>query len=901
MGEVWRARDLKLQRDVAIKVLPQTVADDPERLARFAREATTLAALNHPNIAHIHGFEDSTGVPALVMELVEGPTLADRVAKGPIPLDEALAVARQIAEGLEAAHEQGIIHRDLKPANIKVREDGTVKILDFGLAKALEPKLPSGVNVTQPPTITTPAMMTGVGVLLGTAAYMSPEQARGKPIDKRADIWAFGVVLYELLTGRRAFQGEEVSDTLAFVLTQEPDWSALPAKTPPAITKLLRRCLDKDRKRRLADIADARFEMDEALRWKANAESSSTSLGRATPKRATTVLLSLWAVTTTGLAIVALVLLSTSRAAAPRAPLRLAVEVGANLNLGGPGQSIDISPAGDMITFVGQSDSGSALYLRRLNQLSASRLEGTVGASSPFFSPDGQWIGYFADGKLKKVSVNGGASVTLTEDPGARGGAWSEDGSIVFMHNPIAENSGGAGQAPGGTLSRVAAAGGQSERLTTVDGTEITHRWPQVLSGGTAVLFTASENTGGYEDAHIVVQEIPAGRRKTVVTGGYHARYVPSGHLLYMHAGTLFAVPFDLKHLETTGPAVPAVEGVASNPGTAAAHFSVSNSGTLAYIPGEAPLNTAPIVWIDHTGKVEPLRKERDNWSNLQFSPDGRRLAFDVRGAQFRIWTYDIERETATQLTLDDAVNSNPVWSPDGRYIAFASRRIGSAVANLFIQRSDGSGDSQRLLDNQTNGQSPSSWHPSGKFLAFNETRPGSAQDILMLPLEGGEVSWKPGKPFPFVATPKNEFDAQFSPDGRWVAYISTESGFPDVYVRPFPGPGGKWKISTEPGARFPVWSRTRRELLYRTAAGDRLMYVTYTVEGDSFRADKPQLWAEGAFNRPNGQRGFDIHPDGQRVAASGGRDVEVQGKQDKAVFIFNFFDELRRIAPLTR
>jgi hypothetical protein len=576
MGEVYRARDPKLGRDVALKILSDAFAADPDRVARFEREARVLAGLNHPHIAAIYGFQESGGGDAIVMELVEGPTLADRIHHGRIPLHDALPIAVQIAEALEAAHEKGIVHRDLKPANIKIRDEGTVKILDFGLAKALDAELSPGAtpgSMSMSPTLTAP---TQLGMILGTAAYMSPEQARGKPVDKRADIWAFGAVLYEMLTGQRAFAGDEISDTLAFVITREPDWSALPPDTPPPIHRLLRRCLEKDRKRRLADVADARFELDEAVRpgpvVDPNAAAKVTidqrSAGRWLP----------WslAAAATLLAVVAFALWAPWRIPPARTALRLTVDFGADISLvANAAATLALSPDGTALAFVGQPQSGEPrLYVRRLNQLNATPLERTDGAAAPFFSPDGQWIAYFAEGKLKKMPVNGGASIALCDVSAPRGGAWADDGTIVFA--PASTSS----------LFRVSAAGGKPEPTTKLAQREVTHRWPQLIDRGKAVLFTSSASNGQYEDANLVVQQLPDGPRKVVVTGGYYGRYLPSGHIVYVHAATLFAVPFDLSRLEIDGPAVPVAEGVSATAGTGAAQFAVSADGTLEYNDG---------------------------------------------------------------------------------------------------------------------------------------------------------------------------------------------------------------------------------------------------------------------------------------------------------------------------
>ena len=910
MGEVYRARDTKLGRDVALKVLPESFASDLDRVARFAREAHVLASLSHPNIASIYGLEDAGGIRALVLELVEGPTLSEHIAQasgvGGLAVEEALPIARQIADALEAAHEQGVIHRDLKPANVKVTPNGVVKVLDFGLAKALTDEATAG-DPKVSPTLTMTA--TRLGVILGTAAYMSPEQARGKPVDKRADVWAFGCVLYEMLTGRRAFGGDEVSDTLAFVITKEPDWSALPADTPPSIRKLLRRCLEKDRRKRLADISDARLEIDEAMAEPAGAAilaNTPNSLKSANhAKRILPWVVA--AVLGAGLAAALVLWAPWQRSAPLSAPVRVSVELGADVSLASNGDAVALSFDGEMLAFVGQK-SGSAtsqLHIRRLDQLQATPLLGTDGARDPFFSPDGQWIAFFADSKLKKISVSGGAAVTLSDVGLDRGGSWAEDNTIVFQPEV------------GGGIMRVSSAGGKPEALTKLAEGEITHRFPQVLPGSKAVLFTAHNSGGGFDDANIVVQSFADGTRKVVQRGGYHGRYLPSGlgspkraereggHLVYINGGTLFAEPFDLDRLEPTGQPVPVLEGVRSNVSggvAGAALFAASGSGSLVYLPGRGPDYEAPISWVDREGKTTPLWTTAADWSNPSFAPDGRRLAVDIRdGKQLDVWVYELGRDTPTRLTIDAAEDSKPVWTSDGRRIAFASTR-GSA-RNLYWQRADGSGEVQRLTDS-TNNQLAASWHPSGKFLAFNEaTRTGDA--LMILAMEGDETSgWRPGKPRVFVGSPFQEREPMFSPDGRWLAYASNESGRFEVYVRPFPGPGGKWQISPGTGGTLtptPTWSRMRRELFYNTP-DNRIMVASYTVEGDSFRADKPRLWSEARVLQRPRQRFFDLHPDGNRIAAvAAAPETQAAIKEDKVVFIFNFFDELRRIAPPTR
>jgi len=878
MGEVFRARDTKLNRDVAIKVLPSAFARDAERVARFRREAQVLASLNHPNIAAIHGLEESEGVVALALELVEGEDLAERLTRGAIPVDEAVAIAKQIAEGLEAAHEKGIVHRDLKPANLKLTRDGTVKILDFGLAKAYggEAEAAAGGGLSQSPTMS--RQMTEAGVIFGTAAYMSPEQTRGATVDKRADIWAFGVVLFEMLTGKRLFTGETVSDTLAAVLRQEIDWKALPASTPPGLRRLLERCLDREPKRRLRDIGEARIALEQTL---GTPEIVRVSSGvRALP----------WVIALSA-TIAALALWSPWQPAAQPAPvMRLSAELGSGTSLAtNYGPSAILSPDGRLLAFVaGQgADERPLLHVRRLEQLDAAPLAGTQGARDPFFSRDGEWIAFFTDGKLKKVSVSGGAAVTLCDAADDRGGSWAEDGTIFFTPSGR----------PGVGLSRVSSAGGTPQILTTPDpaSQEVSHRWPQALPGGKAVLYTAGSVSGNYEDASLVVHTLEGDTRKVLHRGGYHGRYLPSGHLVFIHEGTLFAAAFDPDRLELRDQPVPVLAGVTANTGNGGAQFTFSRDGTLAYQQGETL--ATPIQWMDREGMLQTLPAAPGVYSNIRFSPDGRWLALDIlEGKNRDVWVYEWGGDTLSRLTFDPGDDYFPVWTPDGQRIAFSSTRD-QATRNLYWQQADGTGEAERLTKSK-NPQYPTSWHPSGKFLAFQETNPQTSVDILILPLTGDEASgWKPGKPTVFLNNPFGEFAAAFSPDGRWLAYSSNESGRFEVYVRPFPGPGGIRQVSTA-GGRLPTWSRSRRDLLYVVEDGG-IMVAAYTVEGDLFRAEKPRVWSPGFAPVRGADRTYDLHPDGERVAvlkASGD-----EARRDHVTLIQNFFDELRRIAPAGR
>jgi Tol biopolymer transport system component len=892
MGEVYRARDTKLNRDVAVKVLLASVASDPDRLARFSREAQVLASLNHPNIAHIHGVEDFNGVTALILELVEGEDLAQHLARGAVGVDDALPIATQIADALEAAHDLGIIHRDLKPANIKLRPDGTVKVLDFGLAKAVDASGSSSPAAMNSPTLSVHA--TQAGVILGTAAYMSPEQAAGKSVDQRTDLWAFGVVLMEMLTGRPVFQGETVSHVLAAVLKDEPDWTALPVDTTAPIRRLLRRCLEKDRRCRLANASDARLEItDGQLAEHRDRPVVAVSF----PARRLAIPWLLAGVLTIGLG---LVLWAPWRTAAPSESLHLTADVGGDvLPTFGLGNSISLSPDGTVIAFVAQQVDGGRpqIYLRRLTELRANALSGTDDAATPFFSPDGGWIGFFAGGKMKKIAVTGGATVPLCDAPNSRGGWWGEDGTIVFM--PTLN----------GILMRVSSDGGTPQAVSSLVDREVTHRWPQVLPGGNAVLYTANSASGGYDDADLVVQSLSSGARTVVDRGGYFGRYVSSGsvsaersdrssgHLIYIHSGTLFAAPFDLERLTVTGPPVPALEGVRTNELSGGAQFTVSASGTIAYLTGPSTTGTAAIHWMDQKAVTTLLRATPANWLNLTFAPDGQRLALQItEGAQNDIGVYEWAADTFTRLTFDPSNDQKPVWSPDGSRVAFASARADKLTLNLYWQRADGTGVAHRLTES-TQRQQPNSWHSSGKFLAFEQENTQTGGDVMILPLVDDDGTGRmPGQPFVFLNGASAEADPAFSPDGRWLAYTSDESGRREVYVRPFPGPGGQWQISNG-GGGSPTWSRAKSELLY-SSNQQQILVAPYTAQGDSFRIGKSRLWSEGRYVTRGPNRVFDLHPDGLRIALV--PLVDTAGvNQNKVTLLFNFFDYVRRLAPV--
>jgi serine/threonine-protein kinase len=836
MGEVWRATDTKLGRDVAIKILPESFAQDADRLARFTREAQVLASLNHPNIAAIYGVEER----ALVMELVEGETLHGR-----LPLETALDYAKQVASALEAAHEKGIVHRDLKPANIKITPEGVVKVLDFGLAAMTQPAGSGSADASVSPTLT--ISPTRAGMILGTAGYMSPEQARGKPVDKRADIWAFGVVLYEMLAGGQLFIGETVSDTLAAVLTREPDWNRVPVEA----RRLLQRCLEKDPKRRLRDIGDIGLLLDEA---------PATPVTRA-PGRLP------WAVAGVFAIAAAIALWAPWHAGPGLQPLvRLDVDLGSDVSLGSPrGSDTVLSPDGTRLVYV----SKSRLFTRRLDQRTATEMAGTEGAFAPFFSPDGQWVAFFTASELKKVFVQGGAALPLCNALRGSGGSWGVDGNIIVA-------SGLEG------LSRISSAGGPATALTE----RAVHRWPQILPGGNAVLFTAFSVPDETDGANIEVMSLKDRRRKILQQGGTFGRFVPSGHLVYLHRGTMFAAPLDLDRLEIHGTPVPVLEEVAYN-GFGSAQFDFSGTGTLVYRSGRAS-GQLTLQWLDGAGKAQPLPARPGNYQYPRLSPDGSRMALGLAGD---IWVYELRRDTLTRLTQGMAAN-NPVWTPDGRHIVFR----GSAGMNWI--RSDGSAKPQPLTQSK-NLQFPISFSPNARWLAFSELGPEGVLGLWTAPVESDGRGLQAGKPEVFFAqAPFNIHNARFSPDGRWLAYSSNESATDQVYVRAFPDRGGKWQISKD-GGMYPIFSPNGRELFFRNL-DNQVMVAAYTVKGDSFIAEKPQIWSATPMANLGALRNYDLAPDGKRIIAI----MPVESSEDQqarnhVTFLFNFFDELRRRVPV--
>jgi Tol biopolymer transport system component len=870
MGEVYRARDTKLNRDVAIKVLPESLASDAERLARFSREAQVLAALNHPNIAHIHGFEESTGVPALVMEVVEGPTLADRIARGPIPIDEALPIAKQIAEALEAAHERGIIHRDLKPANIKVRDDGTVKVLDFGLAKALDTTTVLNANVTQSPTITTPAMMTGLGMALGTPAYMSPEQARGRALDRRTDVWAFGCVLHETLTGKRVFAGDTVADTLSHVLQHQPDWTALPDATPSIVRLLLRECLQKDPRHRLQHIGDARVMLEEAIAGGANGmtdRSSDGSLGRKWLPVAA-------AAGVVGGALGALLLRAPAPSNAPPINARLGfnlvppVDV-SDLDL----PLIALSPTGTQLVYVAKRDSTDQLYLRPLDAFSSVPITGSEGASRLFFSPDAQWVAFLTGSKLKKVPVSGGTPTVICDIVGGwaanpdfmQGASWGSTGTIVF--------------APGigSGLWQVPAAGGTPRQVTTTTADQNSHRWPELLPGDKAVVFAVGASAGDWDNAQIVVESLVTRERRPLVRGA-SPHYLPTGHLVYARAGTLMAVPFDASTLRVTGEAVPVLDGVLEA-SRGLAHVTLSRLGSIAYVPGGLLHRETQLVWVARDGLETPVGIPPRRYFHPRVSPDGSRMALEIEGDQAGVWVADLRRGTMSRFSTTEARNA--IWSPDGARLTFEGG--GTERHDLFWKRADGTGADEPLASTKAARNTPTSWAPDGSALAF-----AADGDLWIYRVADHAVR-------PFLTSSADETAAMFSPDGRWLAYVSDETGRREVYVQRYPNGGDKLQVSVDGGIE-PMWSRDGRELYYRSA--DQMMAVAIRPGSPLAAAASVTLFADRYAHRAGVNRAnYDVGLDGRFLMIKA-RDSEVPSAELR--FITDWFAEVRQRVPVS-
>jgi serine/threonine-protein kinase len=880
MGEVYRARDTKLNRTVALKVLPERFALDPDRSARFTREAQLLATLNHPNIGAIYGLEESnpsTGsgqpaVQALVLELIEGPTLEERI--GSLSVTEALTIARQIADALDAAHQKGIIHRDLKPANIKISRDGVVKVLDFGLAKVWDGARQSDVSLS--PALT--GIDLGPRTVLGTPAYMSPEQARGQSLDRRTDIWSFGCVLYEMLTARVPFAGDTISDTLAAILDREPAWAALPATVPAAARTLIRRCLEKDARQRIADISVAQFVLDDVADVaSATGSGNAAAIARRPPMwRRLAILSGTWLV---GVAMAGTAVWFAVRSTAPPRVSRLLITPpsAAALSVGVTGHSLAITPDGTRVVYVGANN--TALFVRALDALDATSITGFSDSYGPFVSPDGQWIGFFEGvTSLKKVAITGGPAVTLGRPGGtAIGASWSTDGTIIFATNDRTTG-----------LHRIADTGGDPTVLTRPNRTkgEDDHLWPEILPGGQAVLFTITAATGGIDQAQVAILDLRTGTQTVLIRGGSHARYVSSGHLVYAAAGRLQAVAFDLARLAVVGTPVTIHPEVPTNAGLA-----LAPDGTLVYIPGGVSPLARSLVWVDRQGHETPLPAPARDYAFPRLSPDGTRIAIYIPDQEIDIWLWDLARAKLTRATFDRGVDIYPVWRPpDGRQILFSSVRAGGV--NLFAQAADGSGDVTRLTTSP-NVQHATSVTPDGTRLVFAEISPTTGQDVMQLRLDSTHAVT------PLVQTPFNERNAEVSPDGRWLAYEANDSGRFNIYVRPFPDvSSGYWQVSTDGGTR-PLWERNSRELFYLSLTG-ALMRVGVTP-GRTWAATAPTKLFDGQYGASANQSGrtYDVAPDGKRflmIKAAGSADQTAV--PTSLVVVQNWREELKRLVP---
>ncbi len=904
MGAVYRAQDTKLGRDVALKFLPAEFAEDAERMARFSREAQVLASLNHSNIAGIHSVEEAeapagagdaspgaaAGAPRrfrfLVMELVEGETLEERIARGAMPLEEALRISLQIATGLEEAHERGIIHRDLKPANIKLTPGKQVKILDFGLAKAFDPgpAADPGASggaagrLSLSPTMT--GMATQAGMLLGTAAYMSPEQARGEAADRRADVWALGVVLMEMLTGKSVHRGNTVSDTLASVLAREPVWDDLPRDTPAPVRRLLERCLEKDARQRLRDVGEFRIAIEHYLadpqaadtvaREETAAAQSAPAWRRALP----------WAVAgVLAAALAATVLVLRPGPDPPRRPVRLAMPLPEGQTLfTGYGAGTVLAPDGATLVYTLTTGTRSEIRVQALDQWDGRLLvEGTGQGRpyQPFFSPDGQWVGFVTPIDLRKVPVTGGTPIKLCDVERARGATWGPDGTIVFAPSPASP------------LMQVPAAGGEPRPLTTLDETkgEVTHRWPQWLPGGKGLIFTSHTRTSNFEQASIEVLELATGQRRVVHQGGTYGIYVAGregqGQVVYANAGSLFAIPFDLGRMEATGSSVPVVENVTFGSPEGSAQFSTSSDGKLVYTTGEAGLYGWKVSWVDREGAMEPLWDEERFYRNPAFSPDGSRLALQIlTEGQEDIWVYDVDRAVPTRLTFADVDDTEPVWSPDGLFVYYATEVDGRQ--GIYRKPADGSGEIESVLALEKEVY-PSSISPDGRLLAYMQRQAGN-WDVGLVNLEGEP------EPALLLETSFIEGAVRFSPNGRWLMYSSNESGQFEVYVRPVQG-RGKWQISSG-GGSWGVWSSDGSKIYFR--AEDSIKVVDVESEGSTFRAGRARPLVPWKFEDTGPTYAYTLAPDGERFVVFQSSAPEKVDQHKHLQFVLNWADELR-------
>jgi serine/threonine protein kinase/Tol biopolymer transport system component len=876
MGEVYKARDTRLDRIVAIKVLPAHLADRAELRERFDREAKTIAGLNHPHICTLHDTGHQDGIDFLVMEYLEGETLAQRLQRGPLPLEQVLRYAIEISDALDKAHRKGVTHRDLKPGNIMLTKTGT-KLLDFGLAK-LKQEISPATPDSQLPTMK--SAITGEGTILGTLQYMAPEQLEAKEADARTDIFAFGAVVYEMATGKKAFAGKSQASVISAIMSSDPaPMSSLQPMTPPAFDRVIKTSLAKEPDDRWQTAADLCRE----LKWIAEGGSQVTlgptsavkgirALGRRGLIASAGTLLLVAAITT-----LATWKLKPSPPPSPRPVTRTVITLPPGQNLV---STMALSPDGTHLAYVAIQSGTQQLHLRAMDSLDANPIPGTEGATEPFYSPDGQWLGFFSGGKLKKVSVSGGAAITVSGVESIHAGAsWGSQGNIIF----------GSVTEP---LKQMSESGGAPQLLTRLEKGETSHRWPEFLPNGKAVLFAAG-NGGNWSGALIAVQSVGTGERRNLVQDGTYPHYAPPGHLLFVQGGTLMAVPFDPQRLATTGAAVPMVEGIQQSANSGATRYSISPTGTLVYASGGAQATQRKLVWVNRNGAEQPLDAPAHSYETPRISPDGRRVSVDIREQDSQVWLYDLSRETLTRLTFEGTTNQNPAWTPDGKRIAFQSNKEGSGLS-LFWLLADGSGGLERLTTSESL-QAPNSWSPDGQLLAFTELNPTTGWDIWVLRM--GDPSASQGqvrKAQPFLQTQFTEGAPRFSPDGRWLAYVSDESGRYEIYVQPYPGPGGKWQISTEGGTE-PLWNHNGRELFYRS--GDKMMAVDIATQ-PSFSAGKPRTLFEGRYARTTATiPTYDVSPDGQRFLML--KPSESAGSAPTQInVVLNWFEELKRRVP---
>jgi Tol biopolymer transport system component len=870
MGEVYRARDTRLDRIVAIKVLPAHLADRSELRERFEREARTIASLNHPHICTLFDIGQQDGIDYLVMEYLEGETLAQRLLKGSPPLEQVLQFAIEISDALDKAHRKGVTHRDLKPGNIMLTKTGT-KLLDFGLAKLKQEVAPANVQLSQLPTASDP--LTAEGTIVGTLQYMAPEQLEGKEVDARTDIFAFGAVVYEMATGKKCFEGKSQASVIGAILKDDPPpISSLQPMTPPALDRVVKRCLGKETDERWQSANDLTHE----LKWIAEGGSQVGLSPTAAINRTQTLgrqglILGLGALL---LAAAVASLVTWNLKPSPAQPVtRLVVSLPPGQRLAGleVGPAVALSPDGTHLGYVATQGGRQQIYVRAMDSLEAHPIQGTEDGTEPFFSPDGQWVAFFVGNKLKKISVSGGAALTLSDAASQRGASWGSQGMIAFAPTNAS------------VLQEVSDAGGSSQPLTRFESGENSHRWPEFLAGGKALLFSSGTSGNNWSNPTVAIQSIPAGDRRILIKGGTHPRYAPSGHLVYAQAGNLMAVPFDLQRLSVTGAAVPVVEGVL-RPNTGAAQYSFSATGSLVYVPGSFQAAQSRLVWVSRDGTEQPLAVPVHSYRGPRISPDGRRVAVAITEQESQTWVYDVPRETLTRLTFEGNGNQYPAWTPDGKRIAFQSNKEGPL--NIFWQLADGSGGLERLTTSEYTGL-PWSWSQDGQLLAFTEVNPTTGIDIWVLRLSDRKAQ-------PFLHTPFNESAPRFSPDGRWLAYVSDESGRYETYVEPYPGPGGKWQISTEGGTE-PAWNANGRELFYRS--GDKMMAVDIATQ-PSFTVGKPRMLFEGQYEpTPGTYPNYDVSPDGQRFLML--KPIEQgQAALTQINVVLNWFEELKQKVP---